>query len=119
MLQSRKNVSLKKTKRSFKKLRKTKTQKRTKHMRTKHMRTKHMRTKHMRKRHSRYRHHNQKGGGILPSSVSQLGYSVMGTGQSIVDGWNGKTSSFSYVNPSPEFQNPVKGGIYKANHNII
>ena len=109
MLQSRKNVSLKKTKRSFKKLRKTKTQKRTKHMRTKHMR----------KRHSRYRHHNQKGGGILPSSVSQLGYSVMGTGQSIVDGWNGKTSSFSYVNPSPEFQNPVKGGIYKANHNII
>ena len=108
MLQSRKNVSLKKTKRSFKKLRKTKTQKRTKHMRTKHMR----------KRHSRYRHHNQKGGGILPSSVSQLGYSVMGTGQSIVDGWNGKTSSFSYVNPSPENQIPVNG-IYKANHNII
>jgi hypothetical protein len=108
MLQSRKNVSLKKTKRSFKKIRKTKTQKRTKHMRTKHMR----------KRHSRYRHHNQKGGGILPSSVSQLGYSVMGTGQSIVDGWNGKTSSFSYVNPSPENQIPVNG-IYKANHNII
>ena len=113
MLQSRKNVSLKKTKRSFKKLRKTKTQKRNRHTRTKHMRT-----KHMRKRHSRYRHHNQKGGGILPSSVSQLGYSVMGTGQSIVDGWNGKTSSFSYVNPSPENQNPVNG-IYKANHNII
>jgi hypothetical protein len=113
MLKSRKNVSLKKTKRSFKKLRKTKTQKRNRHTRTKHMRT-----KHMRKRHSRYRHHNQKGGGILPSSVSQLGYSVMGTGQSIVDGWNGKTSSFSYVNPSPENQIPVNG-IYKANHNII
>jgi len=118
MLQSRKNVSLKKTKRSFKKLRKTKTQKRNRHTRTKHMRTKHMRTKHIRKRHSRYRHHNQKGGGILPSSVSQLGYSVMGTGQSIVDGWNGKTSSFSYVNPSPENQIPVNV-IYKANHNII
>jgi hypothetical protein len=119
MLQSRKNVSLKKTKKSFKKLRKTNTQKRNRHTRIRHTRIRHSRAKHMRKRHSRYRHHNQKGGGILPSSVSQLGYSVMGAGQSIVDGWNGESSSFSYVNPSPEIQNPVKGGIYKANHNII
>jgi hypothetical protein len=118
MLQSRKNVSLKKTKRSFKKLRKTKTQKRNRDTRNRHTRIRHSRAKHMRKRHSRSRHHNQKGGGILPSSISQLGYSVMGTGQSIVDGWNGKTSSFSYVNPSPENQIPVNG-IYKANHNII
>jgi hypothetical protein len=61
-------------------------------------------------------HNRQKGGNILPSSVSQLGYSVMGTGQSIVDGWNGKTSSFSYVNPSPEVQKPMRDGIYQANH---
>lgn len=99
---SRKNISSKKTKKSFKKLRKTKTQKRNKHIRRRH----------------KHSYNNQKGGGILPSSVSQLGYSIMGTGQSIVDGWNGKSSSFSYVNPSPESQMPVNG-IYQANHNII
>ena len=57
----------------------------------------------------------QKGAGILPSSVSQLGYSVLGSGQSILDGWNGRSSSFSYVNPSPENQMPING-VYQANH---
>jgi len=60
----------------------------------------------------------QKGAGILPSSVSQLGYSVLGSGQSILDGWNGRSSSFSYVNPSPENQIPIDG-LYKANHMIV
>lgn len=61
----------------------------------------------------------KKGGGIIPSSVSQLGYSVMGTGQSIVDGWNGKPSSFAYVNPSPEHQIPANNGYYTGNHGVV
>lgn len=59
------------------------------------------------------------GGGIIPSPVSQFGYSILGTGQSIVDGWNGKSSSFAYVNPSPETQKPVDGTYYKGNHGIV
>ena len=61
----------------------------------------------------------KKGGGIIPSSVSQLGYSVMGSGQSIVDGWNGKPSSFAYVNPSPEHQIPANNGYYTGNHGVV
>ena len=60
----------------------------------------------------------QKGGLSLPSSISNIGYSVLGTGQSIVDGWNGKPSSYAYVNSSPESQSPING-LYQAHHNVI
>jgi hypothetical protein len=61
----------------------------------------------------------RRGGGIIPSGISQIGYSVMGAGQSMADGWNGKSSSFSYVNPSPEIQHPVNVGMYQSNHGIL
>jgi hypothetical protein len=95
---SKKDYSKKIKRSSSKKLRKTKTQKR----------------KQMKMR----LYNSQRGGNILPSSISHLGYTVLGTGQSIVDGWNGKSSSFSYVNASPESQIPIDG-VYKSNHNII
>ena len=60
-----------------------------------------------------------RGGGIIPSSISQMGYSVMGAGQSMADGWNGRSSSFSYVNPHAENQQPVDGGLYQTNHGIL
>ena len=59
-----------------------------------------------------------KGGNILPSSISNIGYSILGTGQSVMDGWNGKPSSYAYVNSSPESQSPING-IYQAHHNTI
>jgi hypothetical protein len=59
-----------------------------------------------------------KGGNILPSSISNIGYSILGTGQSVIDGWNGKPSSYAYVNSSPESQSPING-IYQAHHNTI
>jgi hypothetical protein len=59
-----------------------------------------------------------KGGNILPSSISNIGYSILGTGQSVIDGWNGKPSSYAYVNSSPESQSPING-IYQAHHNKI
>lgn len=61
----------------------------------------------------------KKGGGILPSAISQIGYSITGTGQSIIDGWNGKPSSFAYVNSSPEVQRTIDDGYYKSHHNTI
>ncbi len=59
-----------------------------------------------------------KGGSIFPSSISNIGYSILGTGQSVMDGWNGKPSSYAYVNSSPESQSPING-IYQAHHNTI
>lgn len=59
-----------------------------------------------------------RGGGIIPSGITQMAYSVIGSGQSVVDGWNGKSSSFSSVNPSPEDQLPVDG-IYQSNHGVL
>lgn len=79
---------------------------------------KHTRVRHTRVNNRRLRLY-KKGGGIIPSSVSQLGYSVMGSGQSIVDGWNGKPSSFAYVNPSPEHQLPANNGYYTGNHDVV
>ena len=67
----------------------------------------------------RIRRIKRRGGGIIPSSISQMGYSVMGAGQSMADGWNGKSSSFSSVNPSAENQQPVDGGLYQSNHGIL
>jgi hypothetical protein len=61
----------------------------------------------------------KKGGGIFPSAISQIGYSITGTGQSIIDGWNGKPSSFAYVNSSPEVQRTMDDGYYKSHHNTI
>ena len=95
---SKKNYSKKIKRSSSKKLRKNKTQKR----------------KQMKMR----SYNSQRGGNLLPSSINHLGYTILGTGQSIVDGWNGKPSSFSYVNASPESQIPIDG-IYKVNHNNI
>lgn len=61
----------------------------------------------------------RRGGGIIPSGISQLGYSVLGAGQSMADGWNGRSSSFSYVNPHASEQQPINGGLYKSNHGIL
>jgi hypothetical protein len=89
-----------------------------KHTRVRHTRVRHTRVRHTRVNNRRLRLY-KKGGGIIPSSVSQLGYSVMGSGQSIVDGWNGKPSSFAYVNPSPEHQIPANNGYYTGNHGVV
>jgi hypothetical protein len=81
-----------------------------------------MKTKKLRQKKRRVRFVNKqlerKGGGFLPSSISQIGYSVIGTGQSIMDGWNGKQSSYAYINPSPESQAPING-LYQSNHGKI
>jgi hypothetical protein len=71
------------------------------------------------KLHSKRNRRRIHGGGIIPSSITQIGYSVMGAGQSMADGWNGKSPSFSSVNPSAENQQPVDGGMYQANHGIL
>lgn len=70
------------------------------------------------KKQSRVRIGMKKGGNLIPNSIARIGYSITGNGQSFLDGWNGKSSSFSYVNPSPESQLPVNG-IYQANHGVI
>lgn len=57
-----------------------------------------------------------RGGSINP--ISQLWYSMLGTGESIYNKWNGLPSSFSNVNPSPEVQKPIDT-YYESNHNII
>jgi hypothetical protein len=60
----------------------------------------------------------KKGGNLIPNSIARIGYSITGNGQSFLDGWNGKSSSFSYVNPSPENQLPING-IYQAKHGVL
>jgi len=62
----------------------------------------------------------RRGGGIIPSGITQIGYSILGAGQEVVDGWNGESSSFASVNPSPEVQMPVNGSsYYRSNHGVL
>ena len=67
----------------------------------------------------RIRRIKRRGGGKIPSTISQMGYSVLGAGQSMADGWNGRSSSFSSVNPHASDQQPVDGGLYQSNHGIL
>ena len=67
----------------------------------------------------RIRRIKRRGGGIIPSTISQMGYSVLGAGQSMADGWNGRSSSFSSVNTHASDQQPVNGGLYQSNHGIL
>jgi hypothetical protein len=60
----------------------------------------------------------RRGGGIIPSGITQIGYSIIGTGQEVLDGWNGEPSAYASVNPSPEVQMPVNGSYYKSTHGI-
>jgi hypothetical protein len=61
----------------------------------------------------------RRGGGIIPSGITQIGYSIIGTGQEVVDGWNGEPSAYASVNPSPEVQRTVNGSYYKSTHGIL
>jgi hypothetical protein len=59
-----------------------------------------------------------RGGGILPSSISNIGYSIIGSGESFLDGLNGKRIPYSQI-ASPEEQKLLNNGYYTSNHGVI
>ena len=61
----------------------------------------------------------RRGGGLIPSGITHMGYSILGTGQQLIDDWNGESSSYARVNPSPEVQRTVDGSYYKSTHGVL